>query len=277
MAKAFDKVDWNFLIAIMKRMELNSHWCGLIHQYISTTTSDVLVNGSPNKFFKPSRGLRQGDSLSPYLFVFCMEALSRTLSHAEDLGIITGIKIRKNTPPINHLLFADVCMVFCKVNKIESQNLMDIFKTFSETSGQLINFNKSGVFFRNNTDPNLSTYIRNDMRVQFLNLHDKYMGSPLFTHKSKILSFRLGVDKLKQRLISWKNSPLNPAGRHVLISSITSTTSIYQMKFFKFPKKTFQDLNKLQRDFFWVKAWITQKVTTLNPGQYSTSQRNWEV
>ncbi|XP_026451554.1 uncharacterized protein LOC113351853 [Papaver somniferum] len=253
MAKTFDRVDWDFLLAIMKKIGFNR--CSLIHQCISTTTSAVFVNGSPDKFFKPYRGLRQGDPLSPYLLFFlCMGALSRTLSNAEDLGLITGIKICKTAPSINHLLFADDCMVFCKSNKMESQNLMDIFHIFSKTSVQLINFNKYGIFFSNNTDPNLSNIISNNMGVQVLNLHDKYLGSPLFTHRSKILSFRPGGDKLNQRWISWKNIPLNPASRHVLISYVTSTTSIYQMDCFKLPKQTRKDLNKLQRDFFWGKS-----------------------
>ncbi|XP_026419802.1 uncharacterized protein LOC113315758 [Papaver somniferum] len=235
---------------------------------ITTTSSAVLINGSPDSFFNPSRGLRQGDPLSSYLFLFCMEALSRTLTHAEDLSIITGIKICGSAPSINHLLFADDCMVFCKANKVEAQNLMDILNIFGETSGQLINFNKSGVFFSKNTDPNLFSIINNIMGVQVLQLDDKYLGSPLFTHISKIKSFKPGVDKLKLRLSIWKNVHLDHAGREVLIKTVTSTASIYQMNCFRIPKQTCQDLNKLQRDFFrgknlenprgyYPKAWTT--------------------
>lgn len=115
-----------------------------------------------------------------------MEALSRTLIHVEDLGIITGIKICGGAPSINHLFFVDDWMVFCKANKVESQNLMDILNIFGETSGHLINFNKSGVFFSNNTDPNLIPIISNIMGVQVLQLDNKYVGSPLFTYRSKI-------------------------------------------------------------------------------------------
>ncbi|XP_026378732.1 uncharacterized protein LOC113273187 [Papaver somniferum] len=179
--------------------------------------------------------------------------LSRTLIHSEDLGIISGIKICKGAPSINHLLFADDCMVFCKANKIEAQNLMDILNLFGDTSGQLIDFNKSGVFFSRNTDPSLIPAISNIMGVKVLQLDDKYLGSPLFTHLSKIKSFRPRVDKMKLRLSSWKNVPLNPAGREILIKTVTPKTSIFQMNCFRIPKQTFQDLNKLQRYFFWGK------------------------
>ncbi|XP_026420508.1 uncharacterized protein LOC113316567 [Papaver somniferum] len=197
-------------------MGFNDSWCQKIMQCISTTTSVVLINGSPDSFFTPYRGLRQGDPLSHYLFLFCMEAPSRTLIHAEELGIISGIKICKGAPSINHLMFVDDHMVFCKANKIEDQNLMDILNLFRDTSGQLINFIKPGVFISRNTDPTL-----------ILQFDDIYLGSPLFTHRSKIKSFILGVDNMKLRLSSWKNAPLNPAGREVLIKTVTSTTSIY--------------------------------------------------
>ncbi|XP_026440547.1 uncharacterized protein LOC113339503 [Papaver somniferum] len=237
----------------MKKIGFDEKRCNKILQCISTSTSVVLINGSPDKFFKPSRWLRQGDPLSPCLFLFCMEALSRNLLHAEDLGIITGLKICKAAPLISDLLFADDCMIFCKANLTEAQNIMKILQIFGSTSGQLINFNKSKVFFSKNTNPDLIPQISSSMGVQILQLDEKYLGSPLFTHISKISSFNPGVEKLKVRLTSWKNTPLNPAGREILIKSVTSSACIYQMNRFKVQKKTCKDINNLQRDFFWGK------------------------
>ncbi|XP_026459459.1 uncharacterized protein LOC113360132 [Papaver somniferum] len=128
-------------------------------------------------------------------------------------GIINGIKICKAAPPISHLLFADDCMIFCKANTIEAQNIMQLLQLFGSTSGQLINFHKSGVFFSKNTHPDLIPQISNSTGVQVLHLDDKYLGSPLFIHRSKINSFKPGVEKLKLRLTGWKHTPLNPAGR----------------------------------------------------------------
>ncbi|XP_026437705.1 uncharacterized protein LOC113335903 [Papaver somniferum] len=237
MAKSFDRVDWKFLITIMGKIGFNSDWCNKIMHWISTTSIAVLINGYPDKFFNPSRGMIQWDPLSPYLFLFCMEALSRTLSHVEDLGIISGVQICKNAPSINHLLFVYDCMVFCKANLSEAQNLKDILNLFGNTSGQLINSSKSSVFFSKNTDPALMPNICNLLGVQALPINDKYLGSPLFTHKRKIQSFKPGVEKMKINLSSWKNSPLNPAGREVVIKSVTSTASIYQMNCFRIPKQ----------------------------------------
>ncbi|XP_026439718.1 uncharacterized protein LOC113338531 [Papaver somniferum] len=169
------------------------------------------------------------------------------------MGIITGIKICKAAPSISHLLFVNDCMIFCKANMSEAHNIMELLQIFGSTSGQLINFNKSGVFFSKNTNPNLISQTSSSTGVQILQLDDKYLGSPLFTHRSKIIFFKPGVEKLKLRLSGWKNTPLNPAGREFLIKSVTSSACIYQMNCFKVPKKTCKDINKLQRDFFWGK------------------------
>ncbi|XP_026398844.1 uncharacterized protein LOC113294677 [Papaver somniferum] len=152
MAKVFDRVDWSFLMAIMKPMGFSDKWCNLLHHYISTTNMVGLVNGDPGKFLRPSRGLKQGDPLSLYLFIFYRESLSRSLVNAEQLGLIHGTQISPGALLISHLLFADDCMVFYKANMNEYNNLVDIF---SSSSGQMINFFKYGIFFSKNTNPDI--------------------------------------------------------------------------------------------------------------------------
>ncbi|XP_026428333.1 uncharacterized protein LOC113324228 [Papaver somniferum] len=216
MAKAFDRVNWGFLLQVLSQMGFSPQWCNLIHQCISTTSMAVIVNGSPRKFFKPSRGLRQGYPLSLYLFLFCMEALPRYLTHAETQHQIQGIKICRDAPAINHLLFADECMVFCKANMQECNNLIQIFQEFGQSSGQLINFSKSGIFFSKNTAPEIADNISNTMKVQRINTSEKYLGSQLFTTKSKIQAFKPCVDNLKFRFAGWKTN-LSTAGKMTMI------------------------------------------------------------
>ncbi|XP_026430967.1 uncharacterized protein LOC113328091 [Papaver somniferum] len=252
MANAFDRVNWDFFLQVLSQMGFSSHWCNMISKCISTTSMVVLVNGSPGKFFKPSRGLRQGDHLSPYLFLFCMESLSRYLTHAETHQQIHGSKICKDAPDINHLLFADDCMILCKANLQEYNNLIQIFKEFGQSSGQLINFSKSGIFFSKNTAMDIADNINNTLKVQRINPTIKYLGSHMFTTKSKIQAFKPCVDKLKFRFAGWKTT-LSTAGEMTMIQSVTSTTSIYQMNCFKIQKTICNEINAIQRDFFWNK------------------------
>ncbi|XP_026428702.1 uncharacterized protein LOC113324615 [Papaver somniferum] len=249
MTKVFDRVNWEFLIQVMKQMGFSSQWCNLIHQCISTTNLVVLVNDSPGKFFKPTRGLKQGDPLSPYLFLFCMEALSRYLNDAESQGLIHGTKVCSGAPAINHLLFDDDCVIFCKANMEECNNIIKIFQDFVHSSGQLINFSKSGIFFSKNTAPSISENISDAMKVQRIKTSEKYLGSPLFTNRSKIQAFKPCMEKLKFRLAGWK-STLSIVGKVTMIQTVTSTSSIYQMNCFKIPKGTCKEI---KRNFFWNK------------------------
>ncbi|XP_026419893.1 uncharacterized protein LOC113315861 [Papaver somniferum] len=181
-----------------------------------------------------------------------MEALSRYLMHAETQNMIYGVKLSVDDPAISHLIFFDDCMIFCKANIEECINVIKVFQDFSQSSGKMINFTKSGIFFIKDTAPNIVDSISQLMKVQKIELKDKYLGSPLFTNKSKVKDFKLYIDKLKFRLAGWKATQ-STAGKVTMIQSVTSTSSIYQMNFFKLPKATCKEINAIQRDFFWNK------------------------
>lgn len=115
MNKAYDRVNWLFLIKILKAYGFPDSWIQMIHQCISTVTYRILINGAASKPFQPSCGLRQGDPLSPYLFLFYMDILSRMTSLAVDIKSFQGIKCHRQSPRISHLFFADDAMFFFKV------------------------------------------------------------------------------------------------------------------------------------------------------------------
>ena len=92
--KAYDHLNWNFLLSVLQRMGFGERWTGWISWCISTATFSVLINGTPEGFFNSSRGLRQGDPLSPYLFVIGMEAFSRLIHRAVRGGFLSGCRIK---------------------------------------------------------------------------------------------------------------------------------------------------------------------------------------
>jgi hypothetical protein len=130
MSKAYDRVEWIFLEAVMDRLGFEAKWVNLVMKCIRTVTYVVLVNGKPVGNIRPSRGIRQGDPISPFLFLLCAEALSALLSKAERTGAITGVPTSFKGPRLNHLFFADDSMLFYKANSVEWRRLFRILEIY---------------------------------------------------------------------------------------------------------------------------------------------------
>lgn len=105
MGKTYDMVEWDFLEAMIRQMRFNEQWISLIMICTRTVSYAVLINGKLSRTFKPTRWIRQGDSISPYLFLMCAEGLSGLLSRAECEGQIKGIKLASGCQPLSHLFF----------------------------------------------------------------------------------------------------------------------------------------------------------------------------
>jgi len=116
ISKAYDRIDWSYLQRVMTKMEFSDQWVKWIMMCVETVDYSVLVNGNATSRIISGRGLRQGDPLSPYLFIICVEGLSALIRKAEARGEINGVKICNNAPIISHLLFVDDCFLFFRAN-----------------------------------------------------------------------------------------------------------------------------------------------------------------
>ena len=146
MEKTYDRIEWDFILKCLQEMGFHPTWNSWIKECISSVSYSLIVNNEPNGFFTPTRGIRQGDPLSPYIFILCMEALNRMLyieASTRKSGI--GIKLSPRDNKIPCLLFADDCLLFCKTNSDCCKKLKSVLDKFCSLSGQLINFHKSVV------------------------------------------------------------------------------------------------------------------------------------
>lgn len=127
----------------------------------------------------PQRGLRQGDPISPYIYIMCAEGLSAMIRRNEDVGLIHGCIVAKEAPTISHLLFADDCYLFFCANAVEAGVMKRILNRYEKISGQMVNYNKSVVTF----SPNLTGQCRSDvcheLEVQEADSPGKYLGIPM--------------------------------------------------------------------------------------------------
>lgn len=136
MSKAYDRVKLGFLEMIMRRLGFHNRWVELIMICVHTVSYLVLVNGIPHADIEPTRGIRQGDPLSSYLFILSVEGLSTLLNKVEREGKITGLPIAKGGTKINHLFFVDDNLLFCRANFMEWGTMQTILAIYEKCQGK---------------------------------------------------------------------------------------------------------------------------------------------
>ncbi|XP_026451999.1 uncharacterized protein LOC113352390 [Papaver somniferum] len=170
LSKVFDRIEWPFLLGVLKSFGFDEKFCGYVNQCISTTHIYVLLNESPTHGFNPSRGLRQGDPLSPYLFILCVELLSRLFLNAETNHQISGVKAARNAPGITHLMFADDILIFAQADLHNITSILNTLDYFGSVSGQMLNISKSSVYFSHNRSPNTKQILAEELNMTEMKL-----------------------------------------------------------------------------------------------------------
>jgi len=126
ISKAYDRMDWSYLIVALNKMGFHHRCIRWMRMCVESVDYNVLVNGEQVGPIIPGCGLRQGDPLSPYLFIICAEGLSSLIRDTETRDVLTGTKFCRQAPSVSHLLFADDCFLFFKANE-EQAHVMKIF------------------------------------------------------------------------------------------------------------------------------------------------------
>ena len=135
MSKAYDRVKWEYLERLMSRMGFCDRWINLIMICVKTVTYSILVNGEPQGLIQPIRGIRQGDPLSPFLFLLCTEGLHGLIKKATADGDIRGFSICRQGPKLTHLFFVDDSLLFCRANSMECEKIFELLDLYESTLG----------------------------------------------------------------------------------------------------------------------------------------------
>jgi len=179
---------------------------------VTSPTLSILWNGNKLPPFKPSHGLRQGDPLSPYLFILCMEKLSTAISSAIQACFWDPIQISANGPHISHLLFADDVLLFTKAKNSQLRFLIDMFSRFSQASELKINLSKSRAFYSSGAPHAKINRLTSITSIRSTTSFDKYLGFPILKGRAKRSDFHFIIEKMQSRLASWKHRLLNKPG-----------------------------------------------------------------
>ncbi|KAI9160304.1 hypothetical protein LWI28_006978 [Acer negundo] len=251
MSKAYDRIEWGFLRAILEKMEFPQKWVDLVLDCVATVGFSFVLNGKVMGSIVPSRGLRQGCPLSPYLFILCAEALSCLIRKSERDGRTLGVRCCRGSPLISHLFFTDDSIVFSKASIESGIQIKEILRLYEKASGQQVNLQKSSITFSPNVTNELRMDIQNSLGISDHYSHDCYLGLLTLVGRNRTKTFQDIKDKVWRRVRSWKRKLFSLGGKEVLIKAVAQAIPNYIMSIFQIPFGLCKELNSIIFKFWW--------------------------
>ncbi|KAL0284293.1 UNVERIFIED_CONTAM: Retrovirus-related Pol polyprotein from type-2 retrotransposable element R2DM [Sesamum angustifolium] len=249
LRKAFDSVSWTFLSRVLHGYGFPPLFISWIMECVSTTSFSVALNGSLHGHFPGKKGLRQGDPMSPALFLLCMEYFSRLIKRSttnSDFNFHPKCEKLK----ITHLLFADDLMLFSRGDLPSIRILMECLQEFRDVSGLAVNNAKSNIF---------TAGIQNDTLDEALAMTDfarghmpvRYLGIPLAAQRLSVTDYSPLVDQIAGCIRKWTAKSLSFAGRLELIRSVLQGVECFWLQVFPLPMAVIEKIHRLCRAFLW--------------------------
>nr|CCA65974.1 hypothetical protein [Beta vulgaris subsp. vulgaris] len=248
--KAYDSVSWSFLQWTLAQMKFPPQWCKWVMACVASASASILINGSPSRPFKLHRGLRQGDPLSPFLFVIIGEALNQLIIKATRLNLWRGIETSRDGPMISHLQYADDTLVFSDTSTDSLKSIKSTLILFQLVSGLQVNFHKSSLIGLNISDARANN-AANLLQCKVGSIPFTYLGLPIGGNPSRIQFWKPVIEKLCEKLAMWKSKMLSIGGRLTLIKSSLASLPLYFMSLFPIPKGVVEKINMITRRFLW--------------------------
>lgn len=248
ISKAYDSVDWEALRGTLEDFGFDNSAITLLMECVTSTSFSVLVDGCPTKPFAASRGLRQGDPLSPYLFTILMENFTRSVEEKVQEGKLKLFKCR-GCMAISHLAYADDLLLFCKATRTSLLAIKDSFKEFLDSTGLHISPTKSRVFFSGGTRDKAS--LAAELGFEEDTFPTRYLGMPL---APKVLSTRdCGrlLEVLENMMARWKAKLLSYAGRVQLINWGIMGNFMFWSASCRLPREVLVRIRSKVYNFIW--------------------------
>ncbi|KAL0349525.1 UNVERIFIED_CONTAM: hypothetical protein Sradi_4101700 [Sesamum radiatum] len=250
MAKAYDRVSWEFIYQVLRRKGFPQCWIDLVANAVSHCWFSVLVNGEHAGFFHSTRGLRQGDPLSPALFVLATDYLSRGL----DRLFAAHPTMYYQAPSriwVSHLAYAEDLMIFTTTFHQNMELLRDFLRAYEQVSGQLINGLKSSFIVGCQVSSLQTQAVQYVLGYQLKHLPVMYLGVPLYKGNRKACLFDSIISRLRDMLQGWAITNLSHEGRLALIRSVLQATPLHLLQVIHPPKSVLTTIERIFNDFFW--------------------------
>lgn len=217
---------------------------------MTSVTYNVKLNEALSDSFAPSRGLRQGDPLSPFLFLLVADGLDAILKQKVLLGRISPLHVCPRAPGISHLLFADDTLLFFHATAMEAREIRDALAVYERTMGQFINPMKCSILFGSRCRPEAQAAIMQVLQVQNQEFEERYLGLPTPTGRMSKGRFQSLQEQLTKRILLWGDAA-SQGGKEVLIKAVAQSLPTYLMSVFHLPRSVCDDLTRMVRNFWW--------------------------
>lgn len=218
---------------------------------VSSCSLSILWNGEALPAFAPSRGLRQGDPLSPYLFILAMEKLACYIQSSVNKRLWIPTSISRNGFDVSHLFFADDLMLFAEATTGQLREVLKCLEDFSSLSGLSINYDKSKIFFSKNLPAAKVQEWGQLCGIPTTRNLGTYLGVPLRHGRASRSHYNYILDRMRSKLANWKANSLSLVGRTVLVKSTLATVPVYTMQSQGLPAHICTEIDKICRDFLW--------------------------
>lgn len=253
LAKAYDKLEWRFVLESLEILNFPKNIVELNKACLVSSSMAITWQGCASDPFFPTRGLHQGDPLSPLLFVIALERLNHCIMDAVNQGLWKPLKFGRGGPLVSHLMFADDILLISEATPDNTTTIMDmdILDKFGARSGQQVNKQKSRVFFSNNTPQHMQQAISNQLGIALTSDLGHYLGMPILSGKKGRHDYSFIVTKVQRKLSGWKAKTLSQAGRVQLAQSCIMSLPSYVMHTALIPASICEEIECLCRDFIW--------------------------
>lgn len=248
ISKAFDSVSWPFLLENLRHLGFGQIWRDIISGLLYTSTTQVLMNGVPGDLISHRRGLRQGDPLSPMMFILVMDVLGHMFSKAADEGLLLPLSRRAFKHRVS--MYADDVVLFLRPTADDIEVTMDILSLFGEATGLKTNLQKSNVLPIRCEDTDIAN-VQTLLPCALADFPCKYLGLPLSLKRLTKNQVQPYIDRIADQLQGWKANLMTKAGRMVQVQFVLTGMLIYLFMAVEFPAWAIKAIDKIRRGFLW--------------------------
>ena len=237
----------------MQKMGFTHRWVNWIMACVTSVRYTVKFNGTLLDSFAPSCGLRQGDPLSLFLFLFVADGLSALLKDGEEKGNYSPLTICRRASGVSHLLFADDTLLFFRAYEEQATKIHNVLNTYERATGQSINPAKCSALFGPACVLDEQEKVQATLNIATMSFEEKCLGLPTPKGRMSRGKFQNLQSRLLKRIIAWVDT-LSLAGKEAMIKAIAQAIPTYIMGVFKLPMSVCDDLNRMVRNFWWGSA-----------------------